>query len=50
MKQRIKRMLRGGQLVRADNFAQLMTISVYDERGLSYKMLDHVKHSKSSPW
>ena len=50
MKQRIKRMLRGGQLVRADNFAQLMTISVYDERGLSYKMLGHVKHSKSSPW
>ena len=50
MKQRIKRMLRGGQLVSADNFAQLMTISVYDKRGLSYKMLDHVKHSKSSPW
>ena len=50
MKQRIQRMLRGGQLVRADNFTQLLQISVYDERGLSYKMPDHVKHSKSSPW
>ncbi len=50
MKQRIQRMLKGGQLVRSDNFSQLLQISVYDERGLSYKMPDHVKHSMSNPW
>ncbi len=50
MKQRILRMLKGGQLVRADNFSQLLQISVYDDHGLSYKMPDHVKHSMSSPW
>ncbi|WP_428100089.1 oxygenase MpaB family protein [Candidatus Rariloculus sp.] len=50
MKQRVQRTLKGGQLVRADNFSQLMQIAVYDEHGLSYKMPDHVKHSKSASW
>ena len=50
MKQRIQRMMKGGQLVRSDNFTQLLQISVYDQHGLSYKMPDHVKHSMSSPW
>ena len=50
MKQRLQRVLRGGQSVRSDNFTQLLQISVFDEHGLSYKMPDHVKHSKSSPW
>ena len=50
MKQRIQRMLRGGQGIRSDNFTQLLQISVYDEDGLSYKMPDHVKHSMSRPW
>ena len=50
MKQRIQRMLKGGQLVRSDNFSQLLQISVYDEHGLSYKLPDHVKHSMSNPW
>lgn len=36
--------------IRADNFSQLLQISVYDEGGLSYKMPDHVHASKSSPW
>ena len=49
-KQRIQRWLTGGQLVRAGNFTQLLQISVYDERGLSYKMPDHVKHTMSNPW
>ena len=49
-KQRIQRWLTGGQLVRAGNFTQLLQISVYDERGLSYKMPDHVKHTISNPW
>ena len=49
-KQRIQRWLTGGQLVRAGNFTQLIQISVYDERGLSYKLPDHVKHSMSNPW
>ena len=50
MKQRLQRVLRGRQSVRSDNFTQLLQISVFDEHGLSYKMPDHVKHSKSSPW
>ena len=50
MKQRIQRTLKGGQMVRAGNFSQLMQIAVYDEHGLCYKMPDHVKHSKSSSW
>ena len=50
MKQRLQKVLRGRQSVRSDNFTQLLQISVFDEHGLSYKMPDHVKHSKSSPW
>ena len=50
MKQRFGRILKGEQLVRSGNFTQLLQISVYDERGLSYEMPDHVKHSMSKPW
>ena len=50
MKQRFGRILRGEQQVRSGNFTQLLQISVYDERGLSYAMPDHVKHSMSKPW
>ena len=50
MKQRIQRMMKSGYSVRSGNFTQLLQISVYDDHGLSYKMPDHVKHSKSNPW
>ena len=50
LKQRIQRMLRGGQSVRSDNFSQLIQISVYDDYGVSYEMPDHAKHSLSNPW
>ena len=50
MKQRALRLLKAGQVVRAENFTQLLQISVYDEEGVSYKMPDHVHTSKSSPW
>ena len=50
MQQRFLRMMRKNQKVRADNFTQLLQISVYDSEGLSYKMPDHVYTSKSSPW
>ena len=49
MQQRIQRILKAKR-VRADNFTQLLQISVYDEKGLSYKMPDHVYTSKSSKW
>ena len=49
MKQSIQRFLKA-KLVRSDNFTQLLQISVYDEKGLSYKMPDHVYTSKSSKW
>ena len=50
MRQRFLRLMRSNQRVRADNFTQLLQISVYDDEGLSYKMPDHVHNSKSSPW
>ncbi len=50
MKQRIQRILKNRQLVRSDNFTQLLQISVYDEGGLSYKMPNHVYTSKSIKW
>ena len=50
MKQRIQRFLKRSQIVRSENFTQLLQISVYDDEGLSYKMPDHVYASKSSKW
>ncbi len=50
MRQRIMRILKGSKLVRANNFTQLLDISVYDSEGFSYRMPDHVKHTSSSPW
>ncbi len=50
MKQRLQRMLTDKQILRSDNFSQLLQISVYDDHGLSYKMPDHVHTSKSIKW
>ena len=50
MKQRIQRLLKTKQTIRLGNFTQLIQISVYDKKGLSYKMPDHVHTSKSSKW
>ena len=50
MKQRVQRLLKGTRLVRANNFTQLLDISVYDKEGVSYKMPSHVKHTSSIPW
>ena len=50
MRQRLQRWLKDSEMLRADNFTQLLDISVYDEEGVSYKMPDHVKHTSSSPW
>ena len=46
MKQRMQRFLKKSQVVRSENFTQLLQISVYDEGGLSYKMPSHVLHIK----
>ena len=50
MKQRMQRFLKKSQVVRSENFTQLLQISVYDEGGLSYKMPSHVYTSKSIKW
>ena len=50
MKQRLQRMLTNKQILRSDNFSQLLQISVYDDHGLSYKMPNHVHTSKSIKW
>ena len=50
LKQRAARLMRDTQSVRSQNFTQLLEISVYDERGLSYKMPNHVYSSQSDQW
>ncbi len=50
MKQRFQRFLKDTQLIRSENFTQLLQISVYDDIGVSYKMPDHFRQSKSSDW
>ena len=50
MKQRLQRFLKKKQLVRSENFTQLLQISVYDEEGLSYRMPNHVYTSRSIKW
>ena len=50
MKQRMQRFLKKTQVVRSENFTQLLQISVYDEGGLSYRMPSHVYTSKSIKW
>ena len=50
MKQRMHRMLTNTQVIRSDNFSQLLQISVYDDEGLSYKMPNHVHTQKSIKW
>ena len=49
-KQRVLRRLAGSQRLRANNFTQLLQISVYDDEGLSYRMPDHVHTAKSLNW
>ena len=50
IKQRLLRFIKNQQLIRSQNFSQLLQISVYDEGGVSYKLPDHVRTSKSSDW
>ena len=53
LKQRFQHLLKSPQLIRSENFCQMLEISVYDEAvlgAMSYKMPDHVRASKSSPW
>ena len=50
MKQRLAGLARGGQLIREDAFTQIFEATQYDMDGISYRMPDHVRASKSSPW
>jgi len=47
---RFQRLLKREHTVRSGNFTQLLQISAYDEAGLSYRLPDHVRASKSNPW
>ena len=49
-KQRLQRFLHSKQIVKSQNFSQLLQISVYDEGGISYRMPDQVKAADSSKW
>ena len=49
-KQLSMRLTKDVQLIKSENFLQLLNASQYDEVGVSYKMPDHVLASKSSEW
>ncbi|MXY14606.1 MAG: DUF2236 domain-containing protein [Proteobacteria bacterium] len=49
-KQLSERLIKDVQLIKSENFLQLLNASQYDEIGVSYKMPDHVLASKSSEW
>ena len=49
-KQRFQRLVRSKQLLRSQNFTQLLEISEYEEGGSSYRLPDHAESSKSNPW
>lgn len=49
-KQLSMRLTKDAQLIKSENFLQLLNASQYDEAGVSYKMPDHVLASKSSEW
>ena len=49
-KQRFQRLIRSKQLLRSQNFTQLLEISEYEEGGPSYRLPDHAESSKSNPW
>ena len=49
-KQLSARLTKDVQMIKSENFLQLLNVSQYDETGVSYKMPDHVLASKSSEW
>lgn len=49
-KQLSMRLTKDVQLIKSENFLQLLNASQYDEVGVSYKMPDHVLASRSSEW
>ena len=50
MKQRLQRLMKGRQLIRSENFTQLIDISQYDEGESSYRLPDHAQSSRSTPY
>ena len=50
MKQSIIKLLKADSLTRMENFSQFLNVSTFDQSGLSYKLPDHVRNSKSNPW
>ena len=50
MKQLVIKRLQAEMLTRMENFSQFLNVSVFDRSGLSYKLPNNVKNSKSNPW
>lgn len=48
--QAIDRMRRDKKAIKAENFAQVLDVSQYDDIGISYKLPDHVYSSQSDDW
>ncbi|MYG14739.1 MAG: hypothetical protein F4171_18380 [Gammaproteobacteria bacterium] len=47
--QRLQRLWKRSS-IRSGNFVQLLSMSTYDEGGLSYRLPDHFRHDESSEW
>lgn len=50
LEQKYKRIFSRDVSLRSKNFRKMIELSVYDQKGLSYKLPDHVLHRKSSEW
>ena len=49
-KARITRLLTGNRLIQMQDFTQIFDATQYDKDGISYRMPDHVRAEKQSPW
>ncbi len=50
IRERIKRLLAGRRLARQEAFDQIFDSAQYDEDGVSYRLPDHARAARSSPW
>ena len=50
MRDRLIRLIRKRQLLKQEAFGQIFESAQYDKEGISYKMPDHVRATKQSPW
>lgn len=50
IRERIKRLVTGARLAQREAFDQIFESAQYDRDGVSYRLPDHVRAARSSPW